>query len=393
MKALILLLFTLFFSSQVFAETFLIDERKTDIYFANGVGAVSPDISFDQGENQIALYLEATPSTAPYIGKYDLAFNTGHGLLMDYFEAWLQYTDEHPNAAITWSAFKTLLGRIPGVGRYASASLNLNEAVVKDFETEDIATQVDAYKKSISAGHGVLVLAHSQGNFFTNKAYDPRNGLKSWMQEYFVTVGLASPSDVHIPNSSYYRYDNDPISALNGVGTDIRNPKRHFYFTLEYTDNHSTSPCPGIVVDDGETPTCYVENSQGFESEYYGGFHLFDFYMETSTSDIYQSLTSAINFHNSPLRDSQWKKSEEFGCGCDKRIKVVHKKDDSMNAQMADVDVVKFDEEVKLYPIDFDYYKGSYEGDSVKDYTKTLNQLKIQQYLTQIQAPINYNIK
>jgi hypothetical protein len=78
MRIFTFLLFTLFFSSQVFAETFLIDERKTDIYFANGVGAVSRSASFIQGQIQVENYQSATPSTAPYIGKYDLAFNTGH---------------------------------------------------------------------------------------------------------------------------------------------------------------------------------------------------------------------------------------------------------------------------------------------------------------------------
>jgi len=91
MKALILLLFTLFFSSQVFAETLLIDERKTDIYFANGVGAGTHDASFEQGykyiegSKNIERYKKVNPEIKPYIGKYDLAFNTGRGLLMDYF--------------------------------------------------------------------------------------------------------------------------------------------------------------------------------------------------------------------------------------------------------------------------------------------------------------------
>ena len=40
MRVFTLLLFTLIFSSQVFAETFLIDERKTDIYYKNGVNTV-----------------------------------------------------------------------------------------------------------------------------------------------------------------------------------------------------------------------------------------------------------------------------------------------------------------------------------------------------------------
>jgi len=41
MRFITFLLFILIGSSQLFAETFFIDERKTDIYFANGVGLVS----------------------------------------------------------------------------------------------------------------------------------------------------------------------------------------------------------------------------------------------------------------------------------------------------------------------------------------------------------------
>ena len=130
---------TLFFTISLFAESsYMIDERKTDIYFANGVGAASRDNSFDQGDNQIALYLEATPKVTPYIGKYDLSFNTGHGILMDMFEAWIQYTDENLAASFSWSAFKELLGRIPVAGTYANGTVTLTEAVAKTHEAKDI---------------------------------------------------------------------------------------------------------------------------------------------------------------------------------------------------------------------------------------------------------------
>lgn len=86
MRALIVLLFIALFSYQLLAEN--IDECKTDIYFANGVGAVSKDASFNQGEEEISKYIISTPSIQNFIGKYDLAFNTGHGVIRDYFEAW-----------------------------------------------------------------------------------------------------------------------------------------------------------------------------------------------------------------------------------------------------------------------------------------------------------------
>ena len=37
---------------------------------------------------------------------------------------------------------------------------------------------------------------------------------------------------------------------------------------------------------------------------------------------------------------------------------------------MTDIDVVKFDEEGKLYPIENEYHKGSYKSYSIKDYTQ-----------------------
>jgi len=70
MRILISLLLMLLFSSQLIAEN--IDECKTDIYFANGVGAISYDNSHQQGYKQILAYEIATPRVQPFIGEYYL---------------------------------------------------------------------------------------------------------------------------------------------------------------------------------------------------------------------------------------------------------------------------------------------------------------------------------
>jgi len=54
MKNILALLFLAILFFPVNAST-TIDERLTDIYFANGVGAVSHDISFDQGETPVLI--------------------------------------------------------------------------------------------------------------------------------------------------------------------------------------------------------------------------------------------------------------------------------------------------------------------------------------------------
>ncbi len=114
MKYLIGLLLIFFFSSQLIAGN--IDERKTDIYFANGVGATTKLASFIQGQVQVDAYQIATPSTQQFIAEYYLAFNTGHGVIPDFFEAFLQFTDENPSSFLTWSAFKIAIGRATGIG-------------------------------------------------------------------------------------------------------------------------------------------------------------------------------------------------------------------------------------------------------------------------------------
>ncbi|WP_294962707.1 hypothetical protein [Sulfurimonas sp.] len=311
MRTLITLLFIALFSSQLLAEN--IDECKTDIYFANGVGAVSHEASFRQGRTQLKAYVKANSNVKIYIGKYDLAFNTGHRVAIDFFEAWLQYTDENIGAEFGWKAFTVAIGRATGIG---GGAIKLSEEIVRTYEANDINKQVKAYEDSIKIGHGVLVLAHSQGNFFTNKAYNSDGGIAPWMRDYFKTVGLASPSDVKIPHSSYLTYDNDPISVLNGAGEIVRNPMRYYVWLPgpnAIVDSTSTIPCAPITIADCTTPMCNAEEWYSEDSSL-SDFHAFDYYMQTSATqtDIYKSLTEWIEFHNSIYTASQWETDQEL---------------------------------------------------------------------------------
>jgi hypothetical protein len=225
MKKFIILILTLFLSSNLFAE--VINEYKSDIYFANGVGAVSYKKSFKQGLNQYENYIDTNLDIEEYIGKYDLSYNIGRGIVSDFAEAWFQYIDENPGYKVGWDAFKAALSR--SIGSVVGGTVELSEQFIRYLEQNNVDTQVKAYRQSIYDGHKVIVLAHSQGNLFTNRAYNTfANDKDRWMQKYFVTIGLASPSDKKITNSEYYTYDNDPIVVLNGAGEIVRNPKRYY---------------------------------------------------------------------------------------------------------------------------------------------------------------------
>jgi hypothetical protein len=83
-----------------------------------------------------------------------------NGFLSDNLESALQ--------KFGWFGLRDLLGDVHGV---------------------DLHLQVKKYKNSISSGHKVLVVAHSQGNMFAGEAY---NALPLWMRNYFEAVSVAS---------------------------------------------------------------------------------------------------------------------------------------------------------------------------------------------------------
>ncbi len=320
MKNLKLFFIILLFSSHIIAEN--IDEYKTDIYFANGVGAVSYKNSYIQGEERILEYIIENSSIEKYIGEYDLAFNTGHGVVLDFYEAWLQYIDENPSAKFGWEAFTVAMGRATVIG---GGAIELSKAVVLKHEADDISKQVTAYEESIKSGHGVLVLAHSQGNFFTNKAYDSDKGITPWMRDYFKTIGLATPSEIKIPHSAYFTYDNDPISTLNGVGEIKENPMRYYKWLAGpdvITDSTSTVPCTPVTIPKEDTPMCSEEGWYAEDSNF-NDFHAFEYYMQTRITQkkIYESLNYAIGLHNSVHTFSQWKVTDL----CNSFAHVTHK--------------------------------------------------------------------
>ena len=172
MKKFIILLLAFLLSSNLFAEA--INEYKSDIYFANGVGAGSRESSFNQGLYQYEDYIASKPKITNYVGEYNLAFNTGRGPIMDFSEAWFQYIDENPGYKVGWDAFKAALSR--SIGSVVGGTVELSEQFIRYLEQNNVDTQVKAYRQSIYDGHRVIVIAHSQGNFLRGKwsGHDPK---------------------------------------------------------------------------------------------------------------------------------------------------------------------------------------------------------------------------
>jgi len=96
--------------------------------------------------------------------------------------------------------FKKIFEKL--VDEVVTATILKPEEEIKKREQEDVKTQFTAYTKSIKDGHGVVVIAHSQGNLFTNVVYDmftnhwlPWDEDTEWMRKYFSAFAVGSPAN------------------------------------------------------------------------------------------------------------------------------------------------------------------------------------------------------
>jgi len=150
-----------------------IAEYKTDVYFSNGISTEDEDAK--RNAKLLDAAIEDKLGTNQYnkqIGKVDYSYNNTNGIPFDLTES----ADQKLNI-IKWRDWlASLFGYVTS-------------------HASDLKKQIDAYKASISSGHSVLVVAHSQGNLFTGEAFA---ALSPCMQERFEAVSIASPMSANI---------------------------------------------------------------------------------------------------------------------------------------------------------------------------------------------------
>ncbi len=230
MKQIVKLFLTLgILYSSIFAS---VDEYKSDLYYANGIMInVSEKKATKIWEIKVEeLFLDKQESYEK-LERIQNSYNRSQGFFDDLFESLEQKTsDEFGWNELT--AFVTVF----------LTSHNIQE----DWRAhiDDLNKQVASYKQSIKDGHGVIVIAHSQGNYYTNEAYALLNG---WMKEYFHMFGVATPAN-HVAGYSaddggdstehYVKFHNDFIKAvIGGLDSNIDNPNpNHNFVSIEAHD-------------------------------------------------------------------------------------------------------------------------------------------------------------
>jgi len=375
-----------------------VDERLSDVYFANGIDTLQEDAEKIRDKLQDLTEIEK-PESFKSIANWKVSYNKTKGFQQDIYETSIQALFvkldnkdhwAHTAGAVVWIV-DTVMG-LPGVkdlvkgaiyfgGKkivkeelkdllldevkrtFAKKGLKLtNEEIeflsdvlfdelldnllsgpldeTRDDINKDVGTQALAYAESISLGHGVIIVAHCQGNFYTNFVVEEK--METWTKQYFNVLGVATPTSSIVNGGPHLTFNNDVIQVVpEHLSANIQNPKHY-----------------------------YIENAIGEKVETFVSVEAHSFlssYMETSmTRDaVLEFIDDSVNVHKT-IAPSQWKKSKEIGCLCkDKYIMVEHKFVDSLNHLMEGLRVLPFDEEGKLYPLGFNYVKGSPEGENV----------------------------
>lgn len=185
------------------------------------------------------------------------------------------------------------------------------------------------------------MVAHSQGNFFTNKAYGI---LDPWMQPYFHMIGVASPASNVSGGGPRISFDNDPIHLPSLTTDSIANPNRA-QPDLPSLDFHSFAYYMGEPVLNSEPPVS----------------------TNIAKMRIENAILAGVAAHESA--QSQWKTVDGLnGCDClTNRITVAHKFEPALDVKLQNTEVFNFNSGGKIYLVNgADYVRAVAEGESIE---------------------------
>ena len=297
-----------------------VDECKSDLYYANGIMmGDSEEDALEKWEEKMDDLLFPKPEVNAKIATKYISYNKSENFDDDIYESFEQLMSNEWG----WKQFSAY---------YRVYLQTLGMQQLGNQHANDLTKQVTSYKQSIKLGHGVIVIAHSQGNYFTNEAYEL---LDPWMKPYFKMMGVATPAN-HVAGfeagdttAPYVKFHNDFIKiVITGLSSnrDDPNPNHNGTFSVaahDFYDSYLTA-----------------ENTKG---------------------EILGFIETKVKEHTTA--PSQWETNEEFELNtCDYKITVKHRHDPSI--EMAEK-VYPFAPAKKLYQVNGEWVKASCSGENI----------------------------
>ncbi len=379
------------------ADDFIIDETKSDIYFANSILMTKDKTRLYLRkiitENVLQEQYNGNSTKMEKELNFDINYNQTHGYYGDWYDTYMMLSSEEDG----WKTLNKIMNFVfdkslgKGVDKLAKRakmtkqqkdlldrfldsldSIDISNILdrFKDVRDVDLSRQVAKLQNSIRHGHGVIVLAHGKGDIFTAKAYeemlkpDSLDGVNyrdnSWLGEYFQWMSIGSPSRDRIGAQPHVGFDNDSLAAF-GILPTIKNPNRSQF------ENGA-----GEVAEDNEIAFHDFKYYMGEPVHIVDGYKDRDVSTDIAKNIIMDFIKNAINKHKTA--QSQWVVDEEFNDGTKEyRITVKHiYKDLFLDNIMKDKKVFPFNPKNKLYQVadldgELSYVKASFGGEKIVD--------------------------
>jgi len=314
-NSLKLIILLSFFLVTLYAEE--INECKTDIYFGNGVWNEPEDAEKSIFRLQKLINKEIiknNPKLQAKYGEVKLQYNWGQGTMLDVLETYYQLKEVGQVADYQFFAVIAILtGGNPALTFSAITSQKLIEPLTRGWEQGNVDDMSQKYyDESFKLSHKVLLVSHSQGNMFANRAYDNINPTK--YKNYFANLQVASPaSEVKAEKGDYVTLSTDLTSA-----------------------DPIINPIPGSM-----SPNASGDSGHAFVSAY------------LSQADPLTKITTKMKrlLANLDTESSQWELDQELNKGTkDYKITLKHRFDTTITS-MQDIEVYPFNGSKKLYHV------------------------------------------
>lgn len=218
----VLVLFTICSTQILHAGTSCIEQEPgTVVVFGNGIMNTKTDAE-DSRDRLKLLLLSTLPSEEFSKLKFKLAYNKSYGFLRDLYES----AKQKLGSDSTITSFWRWVGNwdaMPDALQDSAKELALRFDFSTQVAPEDLANHVAFYRSSILEGNKVLVVSHSQGNFFANAAYSllfVGEGAISDVESFGI-VSVATPASYVAGDGPYTTLVEDAVIAAVAFVTPL----------------------------------------------------------------------------------------------------------------------------------------------------------------------------
>ena len=208
MKKIISILFASLLGGLLLGETCaasICDTKETVVFFGNGILTAEKKAFESMNVIKNRLQTELLPEEFEVL-DFKLAYNDTHGLPLDLLESSIQVLTG--NSSSFWRFFWGL-EIIPDW--FTQKLVLLSNALDKSalLTTDSLKDHVTMYKTKIAEGKKVLLVAHSQGNFFGNQAYSLLNSREK--QSFGMVAVANADNNVLGAESPYTTLETDRV--------------------------------------------------------------------------------------------------------------------------------------------------------------------------------------